>query len=153
MNIFKKFWELLKKIPESYYNWKKRNEQLQAFLNQCGNSKQQLEIIGRNIDKVGSSVNHLAEHMNKIDRQINSINATMATVSRGTKMELFNTLHTWREILVVQKKWASQAEKREVEEIFHIYHDELKGNGQGERYYNEIIALPESEEELLNAQR
>lgn len=152
MNIFKKIWGLFKKIPEAYYNWKKRNEQLQNFLNQCGNNKQQLETIGRNIDKVGSSVNHLAEHVNKIDKQIDNINNIMSTVSRGTKMELFDTLHTWREILVIQKKWASVAEKREVEEIYHIYHDELKGNGQGERYYIEIMALPESEDELKQKQ-
>ena len=148
MNIFKKVIEVFKKIPQAYYNWKKRNEQLQAFLNQCGNSKQQLENIGRSINKMNSSINHLSERINAINKQVDAINISMATVSRGTKMELFDTLHTWRGILVIQKKWASAAEKREVEEIYHIYHDELKGNGQGERYYQEIMALPESEEEL-----
>ena len=62
-------------------------------------------------------------------------------------MELFDTLHSWRINLVIQKKWASPSEKREVEEVYRVYHDELHGNGQGERYYNEIMTLPESEEE------
>ena len=33
-------------------------------------------------------------------------------------------------------------------EIYNIYHDKLNGNCNGERYYKEIIALPESLEEL-----
>jgi hypothetical protein len=63
-------------------------------------------------------------------------------------MELFETLHNWRELLVVRRGWASPEEKKEVMEIYTIYHDKLNGNGNGERYYKEIIALPESLEEL-----
>lgn len=63
-------------------------------------------------------------------------------------MELFDTLHNWRIILVAHRGWATPAEKREVEEIYHIYHNELGGNGQGQRYYEEIMMLPESEEEM-----
>jgi len=44
-------------------------------------------------------------------------------------MELFDTLHNWRVILVVEKKWASAAEKKEVENIWRVYHEELGGNG------------------------
>ena len=39
-------------------------------------------------------------------------------------------------------------EKKEIAEIYTIYHDKLSGNGNGERYYKEIIELPESPEEL-----
>ena len=63
-------------------------------------------------------------------------------------MELFETLHNWRQLLVVKRGWATAEEKKEVEEIYIIYHDELHGNGNGERYYKEIIALPESQEEM-----
>lgn len=147
-NFLPKLWGAIKGIPTKYYNWKKRNEQLQDFLDKCGNNHKQLESIGRNIDKITSSINHLSERMNGIEADVGSMKETMKTVSEGTKMELFDTLHTWRGILVVQKKWASEAEKREVKEIYHIYHDELKGNGQGKHYYEEIMALPESEEEL-----
>ena len=35
------------------------------------------------------------------------------------------------------------------EEIWKIYNGELNGNGQGSHYYNEIINLPESEEEMI----
>lgn len=62
-------------------------------------------------------------------------------------MELFETLHNWHQLLVVKRGWATVLEKKEVEEIYTIYHDELNGNGNGERYYKEILALPESKEE------
>ena len=68
-------------------------------------------------------------------------------------MELFDTLHNQRMFLVVNKKWASAAEKKEVKDIWQVYHEELGGNGQGEHYYNEIMALPESEEELKQRQK
>ena len=42
---------------------------------------------------------------------------------------------------------AANEQKKEVEEIFLIYNKKLHGNGNGERYYQKIIALPESEEE------
>ena len=63
-------------------------------------------------------------------------------------MELFETLHNWFVLLVVKRGWASPEEKKEVEEIYVIYHNQLSGNGNGERYYKEIIALPESKEEM-----
>lgn len=83
-----------------------------------------------------------------LEQSVEQINGRVETLGRGAKMELFDTLHNWRVILVAEKKWASVAEKKEVENIWEVYHKELGGNGQGERYYNEIMALPESEEEL-----
>lgn len=141
--------ELFKKIPISYYNWKKRNENLSAFLEDSKSNAAQLTHIDQTVTSLQSELSELGDHVDILEQQMSQVNGRLETIGAGTKMELFDTLHNWRTTLVVQKKWASPAEKREVEEIFRIYHDELKGNGQGERYYNEIIALPESEEELL----
>ena len=67
-------------------------------------------------------------------------------------MELFETLHNWRQLLVVKRGWASPEETKEITEIYTIYHDKLNGNGNGERYYKEIIELSDivkfSEDEL-----
>lgn len=38
----------------------------------------------------------------------------------------------------------SAAEKHEVEEVYHYYHDALGGNGEGTRMFNEIMALKTS---------
>ena len=58
-------------------------------------------------------------------------------------MELFDTLYNWKKILVDERKWASAAEKREVNDIYSVYHDGLNGNGQGKVYFEQIMALPE----------
>ena len=58
----------------------------------------------------------------------------------GKKSPLSEIMSKMRELSVEEKK--------EVEEIYTIYHDELHGNGNGERYYKEIMALPESPEEM-----
>jgi len=59
-------------------------------------------------------------------------------------MELFDTLYNWKKILVDERGWASEAEKKEVKEIYEVYHDGLDGNGQGEVYFKQIMALPET---------
>lgn len=86
--------------------------------------------------------------VNTLEDNIKQINGRLGVLGKGTKMELFDTLHNQRMFLVVNKKWASAAEKKEIKDIWEVYHEELGGNGQGEVYYKEIMALPESEEEL-----
>lgn len=48
--------------------------------------------------------------------------------------ELFNTY-------VVDKKPISSADKREIEELYGMYHDTLSGNGEGTRMYKELMEL------------
>ena len=143
-----KVWEWFKKIPNAYYNWKKRNEDLTQFLKDSRDHKEKIDHIDHMVTSLDSDVQHVKERIQNLEMQVDQVNGRLETIGRGTKMELFDTLHNWRVLLVVHRKWASPAEKREIEEIYRIYHDDLNGNGQGERYYNEIMALPESEEEL-----
>lgn len=142
--------EFLKKIPGAYYKWKRRNEKLSTFLEQSQENFKQIDRIDHNVATLQNDLNNVKGQVSNLEQQINRVNINLESISAGTKMELFDTIHHWRTILVVNKQWASPAEKREVEELFRIYHDSLKGNGQGERYYNEIMALPESEEEKNN---
>ena len=150
VRIMHKFWEWIKKIPDAYYSWKKRNEKLTEFLDNCHKSSEKLSRIEDMVTQVQTDMEAVKAKVNDLEQQIDQVNGRLETIGAGTKMELFDTLHNWRIILVVHKGWASTAEKREVEEIYRIYHDKLNGNGQGERYYNEIMELPESEEEKLN---
>lgn len=139
--------EFFKKITNIYYNWKKRNEQLSAFLTESIEFRKRVHHIDDSMTALSSDVKHVKQKVQNLETQIDQVNGRLETIGKGTMMELFDTLHNWRINLVVQKQWASPAEKREVETIYRIYHDELHGNGQGERYYKEIMELPESEEE------
>lgn len=140
--------EFFKKIPNAYYKWKSRNEQLEAFLQNSTKNHEQINHIDSTVTNLETEVGTIKKQVGSLENRVDQINGRIETLGRGTKMELFDTLHNWRVILVAEKKWASVAEKKEVENIWEVYHKELGGNGQGERYYNEIMALPESEEEL-----
>lgn len=146
--MLKKLGELLKKIPNIYYNWKKRNENLATFLEEAKENKDRLENINTTMITLNKDIQNIKEKVHTLGNQMEQVNGRLETIGQGTMMELFDTLHSWRTELVVERKWASPSEKREVENIFNIYHHGLHGNGQGVRYYNEIMSLPESEEEL-----
>lgn len=143
-----RFITAIKNIPTTYYNWKKRNENLSTFLEKTQQQKDQLDRIEQSIKETENDVHTLQRKVDTLEERTALINGRIEVIGKGTKMELFDTLHSWRTTLVL-RGWATPAEKREVEEIWRVYHFELNGNGQGERYYNEIIALPESEEEMI----
>lgn len=130
-----------KAIPSAYYDWRRRNEKIDALLDNYNTTLTILTSLQQNFDVRTNELRSLQD-------DVRTIIGLLDTVKNGTKMELFETLHNWRELLVVRRGWASPEEKKEVTEIYTIYHDKLNGNGNGERYYKEIIALPESIEEL-----
>ena len=133
--------DFFKAIPSAYYDWRKRNEKIDALLD---NYNSTLDLL----TKLQSNFDVRTHELRALQSDVRTIISLLDTVTNGTKMELFETLHNWRELLVVKRGWASPEEKKEITEIYTIYHDKLNGNGNGERYYKEIIELPESIEEL-----
>lgn len=133
--------DFFKAIPSAYYDWRKRNEKIDALLD---NYNFTLDLL----TKLQSNFDVRTHELRALQSDVRTIISLLDTVTNGTKMELFETLHNWRELLVVKRGWASPEEKKEITEIYTIYHDKLNGNGNGERYYKEIIELPESTEEL-----
>lgn len=133
--------DFFKAIPSAYYDWRKRNEKIDALLD---NYNSTLDLL----TKLQSNFDVRTNELRALQSDVRTIISLLDTVTNGTKMELFETLHNWRELLVVKRGWASPEEKKEITEIYTIYHDKLSGNGNGERYYKEIIELPESIEEL-----
>ena len=136
-----KFLNFFKSVPNTYYNWRKRNEKIDTLLENYANTLSK-------IDELQDCFSTRTEELRSLQEDVRTIIGHLDTVKHGTKMELFETLHNWYQLLVVKRGWATFSEKKEVEEIFTIYHDELNGNGNGERYYKEIMILPESKEEM-----
>lgn len=137
----KKIVDIFKGIPGAYYNWRKRNERIDILLDNYTNTLSKLEELQNSFDI-------RTEELRALQKSVHIMLGNLNIVKHGTKMELFETLHNWRQLLVVKRGWATVEEKKEVEEIYTIYHKELNGNGNGERYYKEILALPESKEEM-----
>lgn len=133
--------EIFKGIPSAYYDWRKRNEKIDTLLDNYANTLEKLEELQK-------CFNARTDELRTLQQDVKTMIDHLNTVKHGTKMELFETLHNWRQLLVVKRGWATAEEKKEVAEIYTIYHDELNGNGNGERYYQEILALPESKEEM-----
>lgn len=144
----KNFLGFLKKIPTAYYRWKQRNENLNTFLSESAASKEKLNKIDDNLAILSSNLIDMKNKINNLQVHVNEVDSYLKIIGKGIRIELLATLYNWRIALVLDKKWASPAEKKEVENIYHLYHDKLNGNGQGEHYYQEIMALPESEKEF-----
>ena len=133
--------DFLKDFFNFFYRVRLRSENIDRLLDNHEESLSAIKDIKQNIEILQNRIDGL-------QTQINDIIPHLDAIKHGTKMELFETLHNWFVLLVVKRGWASPEEKKEVEEIYVIYHNQLSGNGNGERYYKEIIALPESKEEM-----
>ena len=113
-----------------------------------------LSTAQENFNKIGemsTTVTSLDTKVTALETQVSNLGTDMATmnnrlevIGRGTKIELLETLHRWKKLLVT-RGWRTKEETKEVEELYELYNQKLKGNGQGTSYYNEIIALPEQE--------
>ena len=117
---------------------------MDRFLDRAEENNDKLKEVVTAVDNltdkmtdIESKVDHLQDHVEHIDGRL-------AIIGEGTKMELFDTLYHWKKILVDDRKWASAAEKKEVKEIYEVYHDGLNGNGQGKIYFEQIMNLPET---------
>ena len=133
--------DFLKDFFNFFYRVRLRSEKIDRLIDNHEESVNAIKDIKQNIET-------LQNRIDGIQTQINDIIPHLDAIKHGTTMELFETLHNWFVLLVVKRGWASPEEKKEVEEIYVIYHNQLSGNGNGERYYKEIIALPESKEEM-----
>lgn len=138
------FLKSIKTLPDIYYNFRKINEDLEKIIKHDEESKETLTQIDTRLTNIEADLAESHEKLDALDSQVNDINNQLGVIGKGTKMELFDTLYHWKKILVDDRGWASEAEKREVKEIYEVYHDGLKGNGQGEVYYKEIMQLPET---------
>jgi len=84
---------------------------------------------------MSGKVSEIETKVDKLQGHVDHIDGRLAIIGEGTKMELFDTLYHWKKILVDDRNWASAAEKKEVNDIYEVYHHGLDGNGQGKIYY------------------
>lgn len=100
-----------------------------------GGIKEKISNMEYSVDSIGAKVDNLENEMDRL-------HARLDMIGQGTQKELFDTLYHWNKILV-ERGWKTSLEMDEIDSIYNIYHDGLGGNGQGEKYYKEIEALPE----------
>lgn len=138
-----KLGEFFKHFKDKYDEEQKRLMRMDKFLDKAEENQDKLKEVVVTVNNLSGQVSEIKDKVSDLQSNITHINGRLAIIGEGTKMELFDTLYHWKKILVDERKWASAAEKKEVKEIYEVYHDGLKGNGQGKIYFEQIMALPE----------
>lgn len=138
-----KLGEFFKHFKNKYDEEQKRLMRMDKFLDNAEENNEKLKDMTSEIKTMSGKMLEIESKVDNLQDHITHIDGKLKIIGEGTKMELFDTLYHWKKILVDDRKWASEAEKREVKQIYEVYHEGLKGNGQGEVYYKAIMELPE----------
>lgn len=138
-----KLGEFFKHFKNKYDEEQKRLMRMDKFLDKAEENQDKLKEVVITVNNLSGQVSEIKDKVSDLQSNVTHINGRLAIIGEGTKMELFDTLYHWKKILVDERKWASAAEKKEVKEIYEVYHDGLKGNGQGKIYFEQIMNLPE----------
>ena len=138
-----KLGDFFKHFKDKYDEEQKRLMRMDKFLDRAEENNDKLHQVVTTVDNISGQVEELKSKVDDLQGHITHMDGRLAIIGEGTKMELFDTLYNWKKILVDERKWASAAEKREVNDIYSVYHDGLNGNGQGKVYFEQIMALPE----------
>ena len=138
-----KLGDFFKHFKNKYDEEQKRLMRMDRFLDRAEKNNETLQGVVNSVEKMSGQVTDLQTKVDNLQSHMTHIDGKLAIIGEGTKMELFETLYNWKKILVDERKWASAAEKHEVKEIYEVYHEGLKGNGQGKVYFEQIMNLPE----------
>lgn len=139
-----KFGDFFKHFKDHYDNEQKRLMRMDRFLDRAEENQEKLKDVVQAVDNLSGKMSEIETKVDNLQSHVTHIDGRLAIIGEGTKMELFDTLYHWKKILVDERKWASAAEKKEVKDIYEVYHEGLKGNGQGKVYFEQIMNLPET---------
>ena len=139
-----KLGDFFRHFKNKYDEEQKRLMRMDRFLDKAEENNDKLRDMVTAVDNLSGQVSEIKTKVDELQTHVAHIDGRLSIIGEGTKMELFDTLYHWKKILVDDRKWASAPEKKEVNDIYEVYHEGLKGNGQGKIYYEQIMALPES---------
>lgn len=118
-----------------WYKYRRRNEALDTFLSNNAN-------LDRHIQTIDTSIKDLNSKVDVLEEKIGILDVRLVAVQKGLKFELFESLRMlWNEC-VRDQGYATIEQKQEADKIYHVYADELHGNGTGTDLYDEIMNLP-----------
>ena len=124
-----KLGDFLKHFKNKYDEEQKRLMRMDKFLDRAEENNEKLHDMITAVDNLSGKMLDVESKVDKLQDHVTHIDGRLAIIGEGTKMELFDTLYHWKKILVDERKWASAAEKKEVNDIYEVYHEGLKGNG------------------------
>lgn len=126
-----------------YDEEQRRHMRMDEFLDKAEENNEKLKEVATTVSTLSGQVSEIKTKVDNLQTHMTHIDGRLSIIGEGTKMELFDTLYNWKKILVDDRGWASAAEKKEVKDIYEVYHEGLHGNGQGKVYFEQIMNLPE----------
>lgn len=138
-----KLGEFFKHFKHKYDEEQKRLMRMDKFLDKAEENNEKLRDVIQTVNTMSGQMSDIESKVDKLQDHVTHIDGRLAIIGEGTKMELFDTLYHWKKILVDDRGWASAIEKKEVKDIYEVYHKGLDGNGQGKVYFEQIMSLPE----------
>ena len=141
----------MSKLAEFFLGFKKRydaqvirNEKMDEFLSSAKENFDKIGEMNTTVTSLDTKVTNLETQVNNLQGQMTDMSDRLEIIGKGTKIELLETLHRWKKLLV-DRGWKTKEEMKEVKDLYELYNKKLDGNGQGTQYYHEIEALPEKE--------
>ena len=126
----------MSKVGDFFLHFKKKYDEdqrrmarMDRFLDKAETTEEAVKDMTLSVSKLSGQIAEVESKVDKLQAHVKQIDDRLEIIGRGTKIELFNTLYNWKKRLVDARGWASEPEKKEVKEIFEVYHDGLKGNG------------------------
>ena len=123
-----KFVDYLNKLGERHRKRIEREIKMDEFLNGSKDNCLRINEISRDVKSLASTIDTINTKVGGLEKEIDHINGRLQVIGAGTQMELFDTLYHWKKILT-ERGYVTSLELKEIERIYHIYHDELGGNG------------------------
>lgn len=104
-------------------------------------TEERLNSMNNSLNEINASLGKLSTQLEAIGEKQNKLEQDVIKLKSGVQKELFETLQNLHE-KYVSRGQASVAEKLEAKMYFDEIHN-IGEDGWSERYYNEIISLPE----------
>lgn len=102
------------------------------------------------LERIDAHLKALQDGQNIQMGKMDAVTKEIGVMKEGLQVELFESLQQLHDRLQT-KRWASLEEKQDAKRYYDQIHN-LGKDGWSERYYKEILELPESREELYSRQ-
>lgn len=102
------------------------------------------------LERIDAHLKALQDGQNIQMGKMDAVTKEIGVMKEGLQVELFESLQQLHDRLHT-KRWASLEEKQDAKRYYDQIHN-LGKDGWSERYYKEILDLPESREELYSRQ-
>jgi predicted RNase H-like nuclease (RuvC/YqgF family) len=125
----------MSKLAEFFLGFKKRydaqvirNEKMDEFLSSAKENFDKIGEMNTTVTSLDTKVTNLETQVNTLQGQMTDMSNRLEIIGKGTKIELLETLHRWKKLLV-DRGWKTKEEMTEIKDLYELYNKKLDGNG------------------------